>query len=225
MILLIKKGETMKILIAQPVHEKKLIQLEKEIKENPSTDVILFPEGYLACFENIEEACKLAKTYGKTIITSYKNKNNKDRAIIISKTGKIILDRAKTSNDESLYWPSKVEGDGMQIGYILCVEILKGLEGLKKSETEVDFIAHPIGVGMFSEEQFNEWINEAKEIAIDQKTMIIGTSHADGSYRNCGVSIPIAYCIDKNGEAIFIAKNDLRTRVVNTETKETVVIR
>lgn len=213
----------MRILIAQPFHEKKLIQLKNEINENPLTDVILFPEGYLVHEENVGDARKLAKTYNKTIITSYKDKNKKDRAIIISKAGEIILDRAKTPNDENLYMPSKVEGDGMQIGYILCVEILKGLKGLQRSDKEVDFIAHPIGVGMFSEEQFDEWISEAKKIAIVQKTMIIGTSHADGSYRNCGVSIPIAYCIDKNGEAIFISKNDLRTRIVNTETKETVI--
>lgn len=50
--------------------------------------------------------------------------------------------------------------------------------------------------------------------------MIIGTSHADGLYRNCGVSIPISYCIDSNGEAIYISKSDTRTRIINMSTKQ-----
>jgi len=73
---------------------------------------------------------------------------------------------------------------------------------------------------MFSEEQFDEWISEAKRIAVKYNTIILGTSHADGSYRNCGISIPIAYCIDRVGEPIFISKNDLRTRIINLKTKE-----
>lgn len=77
---------------------------------------------------------------------------------------------------------------------------------------------HPIGVGMFSEEQFQEWIDEARKIAITYNTMIIGTSHSDGSYGDTGVSIPIAYCFDKNGEEVFIAKNDVRSQLLNTTT-------
>jgi len=51
-------------------------------------------------------------------------------------------------------------------------------------------------------------------------TVIIGTSHADGSFRNCGISIQMSYCIDSNGEPIFISKSDIRTRIVNLSTKE-----
>lgn len=64
-----------------------------------------------------------------------------------------------------------------------------------------------------------QWINEAKNIAKSYKTIIIGTSHADGSYRNCGVSIPISYCIDSNGEPIYISKSDTRIRIINLSTK------
>ncbi|MEK3917882.1 hypothetical protein [Paenibacillus sp. FSL H7-0331] len=80
-------------------------------------------------------------------------------------------------------------------------------QGVKNEDTPaINLIVHPIGVGMFSEEQFDEWINEAKKIAVAYKPMIIGTSHADGSFRGSDVSIPIAYCFDKNGDAIFVSK-------------------
>ncbi|GCD11051.1 hypothetical protein [Clostridium tagluense] len=52
------------------------------------------------------------------------------------------------------------------------------------------------------------------------KTAIIGTSHADGSYRNCGVSISISYCIDASGEIVFISKADKRTRIIDLLTKK-----
>jgi len=72
---------------------------------------------------------------------------------------------------------------------------------------------------MFSEEQYEEWTDEARKIAIREKAMVIGTSHADGSYRNCGFSIPIAYCFDQNGNNLLLSKNDTRTRIFDTETK------
>lgn len=88
----------------------------------------------------------------------------------------------------------------------------------------VDFIAHPIGVGMFSDEQFEQWINEAKNIAMTYNTIIFGTSHADGSYRNCGTSIPISYFINSNGEPLYISKSDTRTRIVNIDTNKVEVL-
>lgn len=90
---------------------------------------------------------------------------------------------------------------------------------MNEDTPDIDIIVHPIGVGMFSEEQFDEWINEAKKIAVAYKSMIIGTSHADGSFRGSDVSIPIAYCFDKNGDAIFVSKNDVRTRMLDIQTK------
>src|SRR5690606_19653738 len=96
----------------------------------------------------------------------------------------------------------------------------KGVRDLTRIKEDIYFIAHPIGVGMFSDEQFEEWINEAKNIARAYKTMIIGTSHADGSYRNCGVSIPISYFIDNDGEAVYVSKSDTRTRIVDLSSKE-----
>jgi hypothetical protein len=131
--------------------------------------------------------------------------------------GEVILDRVKYSTT------SFVEEEGLKIGHILCDELI--VQGIKGEEyNEIDLIVHPIGVGMFSREQFEEWITEAKKIAITYKTMIIGTSHADGSYKNMNVSIPIAYCIDKDGSVVFISENDVRTRILNFETKEVSVI-
>lgn len=220
----IYRGVTiMRILVGQPIHEKAIEQLEQEIKDNPDVDVVIYPEGYLADEEVLLTACEIAKIHGKTIITGYRSKN-KDRALIINSLGEKALDRAKTPEDEELYNPSVVDNDGLRIGYLLCREILKGIDGLKNTDGRFDFIAHPIGVGMFSDEQFEEWVNEAKNIATTYETTIIGTSHADGSYRNCGVSIPISYCIDASGEIVFLSKADNRTRIVNLHAKEVEIV-
>lgn len=143
---------------------------------------------------------------------------------MIHPSGDIILERAKSPMDERLYTPSVAESDGRRIGYLLCVELLQGFIGLEGQGGDLDFIAHPIGVGMFSEEQFALWIEEATRIAIKYNTMIIGTSHADGSYRNCGVSIPISYWIDSTGQPIYISADDTRSRIINLETRQVTVL-
>jgi predicted amidohydrolase len=211
----------MRILIGQPVHEEGIAQLENVIEANKGMDIILYPEGYLSSKKVLEDACKIAKENSVMIITAYR-KDNKDRAVIISNTGEKIFERAKTSPDEKeeLNIPLFVSCNGINIGYLLCMEILKGMRDLKNVGVDINFIVHPIGVGMFSDEQFEQWINEAKRIAKEYKAIIMGTSHADGSYRNCGISIPISYCIDSDGEPIYISKSDTRTRIVNLDTKE-----
>lgn len=198
----------MKLLIIQPKLEKEIEQLEHEIKRNPDVNMVIFPEGYLN--ENVEQACELAKSTNTILIGGHRrfNERPKDRTLIINQYGKVVLDRIKYSETKFL----KVEG--LKIGHILCDEIV--LQGIKSDDTsDIDLIVHPIGVGMFSDEQFDEWINTAKSIAMEYKTMMIGTSHADGSFGDSGVSIPIAYCIDKNGDEVFISKNDVRTRILD----------
>ncbi len=211
----------MKILIGQPLHENGFKQISNEIINNREVDIVLYPEGYLANEELLKDVCNIAKEYRVMIITSYRM-NNKDRAVIINNHGEKILERAKTPPDdnEKLYNPLVVNYNKMNIGYLLCMEILKGVRDLQRVNETINFIAHPIGVGMFSDEQFQRWITEAKNIAKIYKTIVIGTSHADGSYRNCGISIPISYCIDSNGEEIFISKADTRTRIVDIDRKE-----
>lgn len=211
----------MRILIGQPIHEKEIVQLENVIKVNKGMDIILYPEGYLSSEKVLEDACNIAKESNVMIITSYR-KDNKDRAVIISNTGEKILERGKTIPDEEteLSMPLYVDYNGINIGYLLCMEILKGMRDLKNIDKDFNFIAHPIGVGMFSDEQFDKWVNEAKNIAKTYKTIVIGASHADGSYRNCGISIPISYCINSDGEPVYISKSDTRTRIVNLDTKE-----
>ncbi|MGD6801357.1 hypothetical protein [Rossellomorea aquimaris] len=211
----------MKILIGQPKRENELNQLEYELKSNPEVDVVLFPEGYFN-HEKVEKVCSMALTYKTYIISGYRDENNKDRAFIVNPLGNIVLERAKTPENKPLYTPSKVEDTRLKFGYLLCREIFMGLDDM---DTEnADFIFNPIGVGMFSEEQFKEWTAEAKKIAIKQKTYVIGASHADGSYRNCGFSIPLAFCYDKNGNEVLVSKNDLTTRILDLEIKKIEVI-
>lgn len=202
----------MNFLIIQPKLEQNIAQLENELQNNPSADAVIFPEGYLN--ENVEQACSLAKKHNKILIGGHRrlNESPKDRAIIIDRSGEVVLDRIKYSQTtfKSL--------EGWKIGHILCDELVK--QGIKNEDTSgIDVIVHPIGVGMFSEEQFDEWINEAKKIAVTYKAMIIGASHADGLFRGSNVSIPISYCFDQNGKTIFISKNDIRTRMLDIATK------
>ena len=217
-----KLGESnVRVLIGQPLHEDNIEQLKNEIETNSGIDIVVFPEGYLSNKMALESAREIAKKYNVTIITSYR-RDNKDRAVIINNLGELVLERAKTPPEEErkIYEPTSVKINGKVIGYLLCMEILKGIRDLKTIKEKINFIAHPIGVGMFSDEQFEEWISEAKNIVRTYNTIMIGTSHADGSYRNCGVSIPISYFIDSNGEAIYISKLDTRTRIVDLSTKE-----
>ena len=207
----------MKILIIQPKLEKRIEQLELELKLNPTIDIVIFPEGYLN--ENVIQACELAKKYNTVLIGGYRRLQDtpKDRVIVINRLGEVILDRVKYSTT------SFIENEGLKIGHILCDEII--VQGIKADEAfDINLMVHPIGVGMFSKEQFNEWISEATKIAITYKTMIIGTSHADGSYGDTGVSIPIAYCIDKDGTMIFLSENDVRTRIINLGSKEVSIL-
>lgn len=210
----------MRLLVAQPNHEPHLEQLLEEMSKQDSFDAVLYPEGYVADEASGKTLCEVAKTYKKLIITGYRNSNNKDRALMVDSSGDIILERAKSPMDEQLYRPSVAEADGLSIGYLLCVELLQGYVGLEGQAESLDFIAHPIGVGMFSEKQLALWIEEATRIAVKYNTMIIGTSHADGSYRNCGISIPISYWIDSTGQPIYISRNDTRSHIINLETRQ-----
>lgn len=195
----------MKLLIGQPKLEESITQLEQTLKNNADVDVVIYPEGYLN--DNVEAACKLAKAYNVHLITGYKKP--KDRAIIINSAGEIILDRAKYAESPV------VQVNDSRIGFILCDELV--LQGLSRiTGGDVDLIIHPIGVGMFSNEQFDEWVAEAKKLAIASEAMLIGTSHADGTFRDCDVSIPIAYGVDKDGSEAFLSKNDTRSILYDT---------
>jgi len=202
----------MKILIIQPKLEQTLGQLENELHRNGPVDLAIFPEGYLN--ENLEEACLLAKRYHTVLIGGHRRMNErpKDRAVLIDRSGTILLDRIK-------YGPTSfVEVEGLTVGHVLCDELV--VQGIRNDNLpDIDLVAHSIGVGMFSEEQFREWIDAARKIAIEHRTMIVGTSHADGSYGDTGVSIPIAYCFDKNGDEIFVSKNDVRPRLLDFHSK------
>lgn len=132
---------------------------------------------------------------------------------MINRVGTVVLDRIKYSAT------SFVQENGLTIGHILCDElVIQGLNGVH--ESQIDLMVHPIGVGMYSKEQFDEWIDRAREIAVKHKVMIIGTSHADGFFGDRGVSIPISYCFDRQGDPVFITKNDTRTRILDVHSKQ-----
>jgi hypothetical protein len=62
----------MKVLIGQPFHERRLGQLERCIRQHPSIDALLFPEGYLGTEELVHSACNLAKDSKTMILAGYR---------------------------------------------------------------------------------------------------------------------------------------------------------
>jgi predicted amidohydrolase len=204
----------LKIIIGQPKLEQQLLQLEAELKQHPDADVMLFPEGYLN--QNVEEASRLAAVYGTIIVSGHRRSDErpKDRSIIINKAGKIVLEKAKYTAAEV------VKEQEWTISTLLCDELV--LQGFRNENIGgVDVIMHSIGVGMFSEEQYTEWIEEARQMAIQNQCIVMGTSHADGSYRDSEISIPIAYCIAPDGQVVLASRNDTRTRLIVLDKRNT----
>ncbi|SHN75995.1 hypothetical protein SAMN04487896_3569 [Paenibacillus sp. ov031] len=204
----------MKIIIGQPRLEQQLLQLEAELKQHPEADVLFFPEGYLN--QNVEEASRLAAVYGTMIVSGHRrlDERPKDRAIIINKAGETVLEKAKYTAAEV------IKEQDWTISTLLCDELV--LQGFRNENIgRVDLIMHSIGVGMFSEEQYTEWVEEARQMAIQNQCIVMGTSHADGSYPNSEISIPIAYCIAPDGQVVLASRNDTRTRLIVLEQQNT----
>lgn len=204
----------MKIIIAQPRLEQQLLQLEAELKQHPEADILLLPEGYLN--QNVEEARRLAAAYGTMIVSGHRrlDERPKDRSVIINKAGEIVLEKAK-------YTPAEIvkEQDWI-ISTLLCDELV--LQGFRNENIgRVDIVMHSIGVGMFSEEQYTEWVEEARQMAIQHQCIVMGTSHADGSYRESEISIPISYCIAPDGQVVLVSRNDTRTRLIVLDKRNT----
>lgn len=207
----------MNILIMQPKLEESILQLENELKSNANVDMVIFPEGYLN--ENIEQACQLAKDMSTILVGGYRRMSDhpKDYAVLIGADGHVCIDRQKYTQTQI----ATIEG--LRIGHILCDELL--LQGLKKEPNQLlDLIVHPIGVGMYSIEQFNEWIGKAKEVAVNHQVMVIGVSHANGIFKGADQSIPIAYFLNSDGGSVFVAQNDTRTRLVDLTTKKVSIL-
>ncbi|MFB7554239.1 hypothetical protein, partial [Streptomyces sp. NPDC056154] len=97
------------------------------------------------------------------IISGYNNP--KDWSVIIDEAGELLLNRAKYEVGTA------AEVNGLRIAHLLCDELV--LQGLEEQAVPVGMIAHPIGVGMFSEEQFEEWIGLAKNIAKQHHALMI----------------------------------------------------
>lgn len=201
----------MKVLIAQPKRTDKVDELIYAIK-HIDCDYIVFPEGYIGHENQIKTLAELAVKYNKAIITSYKtSENTRDKALLINELGQSIINREKSGVEGPLLSPSTGTLHDKRVGYMLCREVFLNYNNLTGS----DIIFNPIGVGMFSEDQYTEWTSRARAIAIETKSIVIGASHADGSYRNCGFSIPLAFVFDHNGHTIYQSKNDTRPVVID----------
>ena len=205
----------MKILVMQPKLEKNILQL-KDVLSRHEVDMVVFPEGYLN--ENLEEARQLAKKTQTVLVGGHRRLNHqpKDYAILIDSKGEVQIDRQK-------YTPTFAATiNSVVIGHILCDELV--LQNFQNDQApHIQLVIHPIGVGMYSQEQFSEWVDKAKQISKAQHVMIIGASHCDGLFKGAKESIPIAYGF-QDGTPLFIADNDTRIRVIDFISKEVSII-
>lgn len=144
----------MKLLIGQPKFEVGFNQLRKDLELffEQTLDLVIYPEGYFDSEAALKEASLLAKEYSVSIISSVR-KDGKDIAVVINSNGKLVYFREKTEADDQsrLRMPLVFSLEGRSMGYLLCMEVLKGIRDFPRV-TSMDLIVHPIGVGMFSEE-------------------------------------------------------------------------
>lgn len=205
----------MNIIIGQPKMSNTLSELN-DVLNRYQCDVLLFPEGYIHGQNQLDTAALLAKKHQTAIISSHLNEgDNRNLSSAINEAGQIVFTREKSTVEGPLILPSAGHCHNMTFGYMLCREIFLDFEALK----DCDIIFNPIGVGMFSEEQYQTWTERARHIAITTNSYVIGASHADGSYRNCGFSIPLSFVYKPDGTTLFISKNDTRTVNIDLETE------
>lgn len=210
----------MKIIIGQPKRSESLVELI-DVLNRYQADLVLFPEGYIHGQVDLEAVAELAGLHQTAIVSSHLNDGDKiNLASVVNGKGQIVFNRLKSTVEGPLLLPSTSTLKNTLTGYMLCREIFLDYDHLKDCE----IIFNPIGVGMFSEEQFETWTSRAKAIAMDTKSYVIGASHADGSYRNCGFSIPIAYVYKPNGAALYLSKNDTRSVSIDLATEEIVFL-
>ena len=207
----------MRVLIGQPVHENNTEQFEKHVRNHPAVDMVVYPEGYLTDEKAVIRACAICRASGKALVAGYR-RNGQNRALIVNRQGERVLDREKARGGE---WkgPFTVDIDGSRIGCLLCREIFIGPGETVEGGRPIDLILNPIDTGMYGKGQLREWIGAAGRIAKAHHAMVIGGSHSDGTFKGHPVSIPIAYCIDAQGNILFIAQSDPRPRIVDLRRK------
>jgi len=203
----------MKIFLSQPKRSDGLDQLKMALA-GKSSDIYLFPEGYLRGHQAITETKAIMAGGTSTLVTSYlAGSNGRDMGLCLGPGGCDLIHREKSGVEGPLLQPSQAQVGGRTLGYLLCREIFLDYDHLMGC----DIIFNPIGVGMFSEDQFKEWTSRASEIAKDLKAYVFGVSHADGSYRNCGFSIPIGFGLDPEGGFIYLSHTDTRSVVIDLD--------
>ncbi len=201
----------MKILLTQAERTENISLLKDQIAKI-DCDIIMYPEGYISNERLLNEVCQLSKEFNKPIISSYLDDiYHKDNNVVVDEYGNEVLKRKKSNCSGPIIGQTKTRILNMKIGYLLCCEIFLA----KEDYSDCDIIFNPIGVGMFSEEQFIKWTAQARKLALKNKCKVIEVSHADGSFKNCGTSIPICYYFDKDGTEVYLSHNDTRSVVID----------
>ena len=177
-------------------------------------DVACFPEGYLRSPESVGDAQRLAADNHKAIVTSFRGESApRDKACVIDASGSVVYTRDKSSLDGPLTrnWTTRLFGT--RIGFLLCGAIfLDWSDGREPANV----IFNPIGSGMFSHEQFDEWVERAKKTAKFFSATVCGCCHADKHFRDSVLAISISFVIGPDGQTLHLSKDDLRVVVFDT---------
>ncbi len=126
--------------------------------------------------------------------------------------GSLALDRPKAGHDVHLPLPSVARTRIGRVGMLLCREVFCAPAALRGANV----VVNPIGVGMFSEDQFTTWTERAHAVALSCAAPVVGTSHADGRYKDAAVSLPLAFAFAGDGRTLALRRCDPRPVVVDT---------
>ena len=204
----------MRIALCQARSSSDLDELS-DVLSSVDCDVACFPEGYVNSSELVEEVKRLAAAAGKAIVTSFRGESApRDKACVIDARGRVIYTRDKSSLDGPLVRNWTTHLYGTRIGFLLCGEIFLNWNDGRES---ADVIFNPIGSGMFSHEQYDEWVERAKTTARFFTATVCGCTHADKFFRDSALAISISFVIGPDGQTLHLSKDDLRTVVFDSE--------
>jgi predicted amidohydrolase len=197
-----------------------LAELERFL-DTDGVDVFVFPEGFLHS-DLLEKTCDLVGDSGRWVISGVDDRRIAGKrfqgAVVINPCGKIVGEHTKTSIGGAEVKAGYGRGDTINvietgfgaIGVALCYEILYPEVCRILALKGAQLILNPIGVGMFDEKQYSQWVAVAAARAAENRVFVAGCSH-------CNEKIPLAFAYAPDGHCIASSRDANELTVVSID--------